>query len=141
MRYPAHFEPCEEGGFTVTFRDVPQAVTEGDDESEALANAADALATALEIYAEDGRDWPAASKARRGERMTTLDAVTTLKLALARLVARERMPVAELARRMDYKSETAARRLLSLRHTTKAGELERALSLFGMTADVQVVAA
>ena len=141
FHYPAHFEPCEEGGFTVTFRDVPEAITQGDDENKALANAADALVSAFAIYAADGSDWPTASSAREGERMATLDTVTTLKLELARLVAQERMPVAELARRMGYGSKNPARRLLSLRRTTKTGELERALSLFGMAVDVQVTRA
>ena len=36
-RYPALFESCEEGGYTVTFPDLPGIVTEGDDVDEAIA--------------------------------------------------------------------------------------------------------
>ena len=35
MFYPAKFSPAEEGGFVVTFRDIPEAITQGDDMAEA----------------------------------------------------------------------------------------------------------
>ena len=43
MDFPALFEPDPGGGFTVTFRDVPEAITQGDTIEEARAAAADAL--------------------------------------------------------------------------------------------------
>ncbi|QLA18787.1 type II toxin-antitoxin system HicB family antitoxin [Desulfolutivibrio sulfoxidireducens] len=43
MYYHAIFEPDASGGFTVTFPDLPGCITEGDDEQQALAMAADAL--------------------------------------------------------------------------------------------------
>jgi antitoxin HicB len=46
MTYFAKFEP-DEGGFLVTFTDVPEAITGGKDRAEALANAQDALEVAL----------------------------------------------------------------------------------------------
>ena len=67
MRYPAHFEPAPEGGFVVTFRDIPEAITQGDTESEAMAMAEDALLTAMEFYFEDKRSVPLPSAAKRGE--------------------------------------------------------------------------
>ena len=45
MRYPAVFEPAEEGGFVITFPDVYEAITQGDDEREGLDMAQDALIT------------------------------------------------------------------------------------------------
>jgi antitoxin HicB len=42
--YAATFEPTEKGGgFTVTFADVPEAITEGGSMADARAMAADAL--------------------------------------------------------------------------------------------------
>jgi len=41
--YPAEFTPCEEGGYTVTFPDLPGAITEGDTLKEALYMAQDCL--------------------------------------------------------------------------------------------------
>ena len=43
----ARFDPAPEGGFTVTFPQVPSIVTEGDDFDEALANAHEALDAGL----------------------------------------------------------------------------------------------
>ena len=40
--YPACFYPCEEGGYTVVFPDLPGCVTEGDTLSEAVDMAIDA---------------------------------------------------------------------------------------------------
>ena len=45
--YPAALTPDPDGGFTVTFRDVPEAITEGDTWDEALLRAEDALESAL----------------------------------------------------------------------------------------------
>jgi predicted RNase H-like HicB family nuclease len=52
LAYAATLTPDEEdGGFVVTFRDVPEAITQGGTLDEALHNAADALTVALEFYA------------------------------------------------------------------------------------------
>ena len=40
--YPACFYPCEEGGYAVTFPDLPGCATEGDTLPEAIDMAADA---------------------------------------------------------------------------------------------------
>lgn len=69
--YPARFERCA-SGFVVTFRDVPEAITQGCSESEALSMAADALSTAVEFYREDGRPVPPPSAQRRDERLIPL---------------------------------------------------------------------
>ena len=36
MRFPAKFAPAKEGGFVVTFPDIPEAITQGDDDAEAM---------------------------------------------------------------------------------------------------------
>ena len=50
LAYPVHLEPAEEGGFVVTFPDIPEAITQGEDEADALAWAQEALEIALEVY-------------------------------------------------------------------------------------------
>ena len=51
--YPACFYPCEEGGYTVIFPDLPGCVTEGDDLLEAMNNAIDAASGWLLFLIED----------------------------------------------------------------------------------------
>ena len=48
--------PQPEGGYTVTCPYLPELVTEGDTQDEAVANAYDALTAVLELYAEAGRE-------------------------------------------------------------------------------------
>jgi predicted RNase H-like HicB family nuclease len=50
--YPYELLPQPEGGFTVSFPDVPEAITQGDNEQEAVTMAEDALVTALSFYTE-----------------------------------------------------------------------------------------
>lgn len=74
ISYPAKFDMDSDGmGFTVTFRDIPEAVTQGDNWSEALDMAKDALQTAMEFYQEDKRTIPPASKPQHGEVIITIE--------------------------------------------------------------------
>jgi antitoxin HicB len=43
MGYFAKFEPAAEGGFVITFPDLPEAVSEADDMKSALSNASEIL--------------------------------------------------------------------------------------------------
>ncbi|NEO96746.1 MAG: type II toxin-antitoxin system HicB family antitoxin [Moorea sp. SIO3G5] len=46
--FPATFTPDEsDGGFVVTFQDLPEAITQGDSMEQALAEAADCLEEAM----------------------------------------------------------------------------------------------
>jgi antitoxin HicB len=69
LTYHVHLEPAEEGGFVVTFPDVPEVITQGEDEAEAVLRAADALETALEFYVDAGRNLSRPSRTRRGQAM------------------------------------------------------------------------
>jgi antitoxin HicB len=59
MEYPAKFTPDKmDGGFVVTFPDVPEAITRGDTIEEAMATAGEALELALTFYTEKWSDLP-----------------------------------------------------------------------------------
>ena len=55
--YPAEITEAPDG-VTVTFPDVPEAITAGATREEALERAADALVSALSFHVEDGRPLP-----------------------------------------------------------------------------------
>lgn len=59
-------------GFFVSFRDVPEALTQGSDFAEALDMAEDALKTAMEFYSEDGKPYPVPSEPQHGDVMIEL---------------------------------------------------------------------
>lgn len=66
VRYAAKLIKQSEGGYTLTFPDVPEAITEGDDREEALFNASEALTLALEQRIADGDALPNISKVKGG---------------------------------------------------------------------------
>ncbi len=63
--YPAVFDPNENGGYTVTFPDLPGCVTEGDTLDEALQMAARAMALHLYGMEQDGDEIPVPSEPAR----------------------------------------------------------------------------
>jgi len=67
-------EPEEEGGFTVRVPSLPEVVTYGKDESEALAMAKDAIQLVLEDRAARGEDIPGGEPPRIREVTVTLAA-------------------------------------------------------------------
>ena len=58
FRYPAVFEPAEEGGYIVTFPAIPGLATQGQTMDEARAMAADCLRAYLESLRKDGEPLP-----------------------------------------------------------------------------------
>ncbi len=50
--------PEPEGGYTVTCKELPELLTEGDSVDEALENVEDAFAATLELYEDFGRSLP-----------------------------------------------------------------------------------
>lgn len=59
--YPALFHKAEEGGFWVSFPDIPECLTQGDDMEQAYEMAADALGLALTCREKEQQPLPAAS--------------------------------------------------------------------------------
>lgn len=58
LRYNAVFEPCEEGGFTVTVPKLSGVITEGDSYEEALDNVKDAIYGYLQVLSENNEEIP-----------------------------------------------------------------------------------
>lgn len=63
--YPAIFHTAEEGGFWVSFPDLPECLTEGDDMQEAYEMAVEALGIALVGRKEDGEELPVPSQSNQ----------------------------------------------------------------------------
>ena len=72
MRFPAKFARAKEGGFVVTFPNIPEAITQGENIDDAMIHAADALESALDFYFEEGRRVPMPSRPKRGQRTVEL---------------------------------------------------------------------
>ncbi len=59
--YPAVFHKAEEGGFWISFPDIPECLTQGDDMQQAYEMAAEALGLSLTTMEEAGEELPEAS--------------------------------------------------------------------------------
>jgi len=120
----------QDGGYVVTCRDLPEAITQGETLEEALAEAADALEEAVAGRISDARDIPMPTDAKRGERMVSVPPSMALKAAVYLAVREAGISNSELARRMRL-DEKEARRILDPHHPTKLPRIEEALSVLG----------
>ena len=138
LAFPAALSSYENGGgLVITFRDVPEAITQGDTPEEALRNAADALTIALDGYVEAGWAFPDASSARTGEHLIALPALVAAKLELYRRMCETGTTRVALARMIGV-DERAVHRLLAYRHRSHIGQIEAALAKLGKRLEISV---
>lgn len=127
--FPAKFEP-DDGGFVVTFRDIPEALTQADTLEEARAAALDALVTAMDFYFEDNRPVPAPSKAHKDEESITLPLSVSAKVLLLNEMAAKRVRPADLAKSMHVRPQEVTR-IMDLHHATKIDTMAAAFAALG----------
>jgi antitoxin HicB len=130
MRYPVRLKAAEEGGYIVTFPDIPEAITQGENIEDALRHAADALETALEFYFDARRPVPAPSKPKRGQRVVELPVSVAAKILLLNEMVRQKVRPAELARRIGTTPQEV-NRLTNIRHSTRIDGVDSALRALG----------
>ena len=135
--YPVNLE--KDGKFIlVTFPDIPEAVTQGQDRAEALRAAKDVLETAMEIYFEERRPVPEPSKAKRGQAVVELSASTSAKVLLLNEMLRQKVRPADLARRIGTTPQEV-NRLTDIRHTSRIDGIAAALKALGKTLEMRAV--
>ena len=136
--YPARFEPGDKPGvLVITFRDVPEAITQGKGEKDALWQAGDCLEEAIAGRIADGRGIPKASRAARGERLIPIPAPMAAKAALYLAMGDAGISKVQLARKLGC-DEREVRRMLDPRHPTKLPRIKEALDVLGKRLVVSV---
>lgn len=139
MKFPVTLTPDEtDGGFVVTFRDIPEAITQGETREDALAMALDALEVAMEFYFEDKRSVPMPSKPKRGELVVELPPSLSAKILLLNEMLKQNIRPAELARRLKTTPQEV-NRLTNLRHTSRIDGIADALHAMGRHLDLRLV--
>jgi antitoxin HicB len=129
----------DQGRIQVRFPDFPEALTDGADEAEALAEATDCLAEAVAARIADGEDLPPPSAARRGMRVVPLLPLLAYKAALFGAMRREGISKSELARRLGV-DEKDVRRLVDPSYRgSKVERLHAALAACGIAAHITLV--
>ena len=138
MKFPVTFQFDDvHGGYVVSFRDIPEAITQGETVEEALAMAQESLEMAMEFYFEDKRAVPTPSKPKRGQRVVELPASLSAKVLLLNEMVNQNIRPAELARRLNTTPQEV-NRLTNLRHTTRIDGIAAALQALGRHLEIRV---
>jgi len=137
MRYPVKIQP-DGKFFLVTFPDIPEAITQGNNIEDALRHGADALESALDFYLESGRPIPAPSKAKRGQYVVELPASVAAKILLVNEMVIQKVRPVDLARRLRITPQEVTR-LTNLRHTSKIDGIAGALKVLGKTMEIRAI--
>ncbi len=124
MFYPARFEPAEEGGFVVTFPDLPEAITQGDDFDEAMEMAEDVLMSCVEIYFDAEKPFPIPQSAKHGQTLVFLPDSVYAKVLLHNTMLKENLTKAELSRLTSIRPPEI-QRILTPSHNTKIDTISR----------------
>ena len=127
--YPVTLTP-DEGTVMVTFVDIPEAITFGLDEDEALLQAVDALESALTFYIEDRKPLPTPSKPKKGQQTVRPSALGCGKLGVYQAMTEQGIKKSALARRLGWHMPQIDR-LFDLRHASKLDQIEAAASVLG----------
>ena len=138
--YPATLIPEDEGGFVVKFKDMPEAITQGEDVPDALREAADCLEEAVANRIVMGLPIPRPSPIMKGCTPVLLPAQMAAKAALYVAIGEAKISKTELARRLHC-DEKEVRRLLDPRHPSKLPRIESALAAVGQKLVVGLQAA
>ena len=129
--YPAKLTPeTEQGGHVVTFRDLPEAITQGEDIDDALLEAVDCLEEAIANRIASDLPIPDSSQAKKGEYAILLPVQLSAKAALYLAIRDAKITKVELAKRMNC-DEKEVRRLLNPKHPSKLPRIEQALATLG----------
>lgn len=134
--YPVTLAPDDNDTVLVTFPDVPEAITFGADQEEALLQAVDALESALSTYVEARQPLPAPS-APAGRPTVRPSALECAKLGVYQAMTEQGIRKAELARRLGWHMPQVDR-LFNLRHASRLDQIEAAARALGRTIEVRV---
>jgi len=138
MQFPVKLSKEPEGGYTVTFPDIPEAITCGESIEDALYHAKDALESAMDFYLDDKRPVPAPSKPKRGQHTVELPASVAAKVLLLNEMSGQKVRPAQLARRLKITPQEVTR-LIDVHHATKIDGIAVALKALGKTLEMRVV--
>lgn len=128
----------DSGGFVVVFRDLPEAITQGDTKTECLQEAADCLEEAIAARIDDNLALPIPSGLQEKEYLVTLSLQMTFKAILYLLLQESGITVLELAQRLEI-DQKEAQKILDPRYETQLSTIDQVLTIFGRKATVDLI--
>jgi antitoxin HicB len=137
LRYGVKLTPDDNGTILVTAPDLPEVSTFGEDATDALVRAADAIATALKGRITARAKIPVPSRLRRGQRAVRLPAIVAAKLELYRAMIETKTRKADLARKLGVHPPQVDR-LLDLDHKSQLDQIEAAARAIGRDIHIEL---
>ena len=135
MRYPILLEDDDNGTALVRAPDLPEAVTFGDDRSEALVRAVEAIETAITGRIADREEIPIPGGV--ADAWVSLPSLSAAKISLYQAMREDGLGKADLAKRLGWHLPQVDR-LLDLSHASRLDLIERALETLGRVLVVSV---
>lgn len=129
MDYPVILTPDDNGTLLVTCPDLPEVTTYGEDQTDALQRAADAIEEALAARIAHRDEIPSPSPAQ-GRLAVSLAPLTVAKMALYQAARERGVSKAELRRRLGWHGPQIDR-LFDLRHHSQIDQIDQALRALG----------
>lgn len=118
----------DNGTYLVTFPDLPEAITFGDDKHDAMKRAVECLDTLLAHKMKQGEEIPAAKK--KGGAVITPSPRVATKALLYKAAKKDKVSKAELARRLNWKYPQVDR-LFNPYHASHIGQMTAAYEALG----------
>ena len=128
--YPARFGSEPDGRYTVTFPDLPDAITQGEDRDDAMEMAADCLAETIGARIAERADIPLPSSLERGQVRITVPVHVAVKAALYVAMKQEGVSLSGMARTLKGQP-LQVRRLLDPGRASSMKRIDEALSAIG----------
>jgi antitoxin HicB len=125
--YKYKLERQTNGWWLVRFPGIPEALTEGETESEARRNAVDCVVAALEGYMKAGKRLPRQGSGHSRPDRAVLPSLVTAKLAVYETMRERGWSKLRLAKELGM-PENSVRRLLDLRHSSQMWIIDEALA-------------
>jgi antitoxin HicB len=140
IAYPAIFNRADDG-ITVTFPDIPEAITCGYSDEQAMEYAVDALESILSEYINRRLPLPRPSQPRgKDTRLVRLPALAEAKLGVYGAMLEQGVRKADLARRLGWQ-KSLVDRLLDLKHASRLEQIEAALAALDKRLTIHIDAA
>jgi antitoxin HicB len=129
IEYPAIFDPADEGGYTITFPDFPEAISEGDTLEEANYKATEVLDLTLKSRMEDNERIPL-PHAETGANVHMVAPDVNIQAALLVKLNRGEKKFSDLARTLGT-SWPAVSRLEDPKHWPSLRQLDKIAAALG----------
>lgn len=133
--YPVELSEQTEGGYLVTFPDVPEAITQGDSIEDSMKQATDCLEEAIANRIEMKLDIPEGGNPTNQQATISLPATLAAKTALYLTVRKAKLTNTNLAKKLNC-DEKEVRRLLDPHFNSKIPRIEQVLHQLGQRLEI-----